>query len=316
MKSRSRSMLVLALCVGLAAPAFAQSAAPSAPETEAAPAADAAPAAPADEAPAEAAPAISPADAAAASPELQPLMEGQAEEAPAPMPEATPVPAPAPAPVVAAPPPAEPMPADEAGEAPPKAQCALGELCMGPVLSLAVINPFGFGAHARYGEHLGFGLDYQFLPTIPFGDVSAGWSLVTVEGRWYPFGGAFWLGGGFAYQAAHMSMKVNDGFGSSFDVKGNLSMPAIKFGLGLMGHDGFVMGIDLGAGRSARRQQRELPDAERCRHRSGRGDGRGRAQEHQRRGEQGPQDAAGRAAAQPASRRLPVLIQLAMGVAG
>jgi hypothetical protein len=253
--------------MGLAAPALAQMApAPSAPETSSAPAAAPADAAPADAAPADAAPAdaapadaapadaapadgaaVTPDAAAAPAPELQPLTEGQAEEAPAPLPEAVPAPAPAPAPVVAAPPPAEPSPmGEDTGENPPSKQCALGKLCMGPVLSLAVINPLGFGAHARYGEHFGFGLDYQFLPTVGVNNVSAGWSLFTVEGRWYPFGGAFFLGGGFAYQSAHMSATINSGLpGTQFAVKGNISMPALKFGLGLMGHDGFVMGIDL-----------------------------------------------------------------------
>lgn len=247
MKSQ-RSLLVVALCLGLAVPAFAQTAeAPSSPETssandpmvdpEAAPAADAAPA-------------VSPTDAAAAS-ELQPMTEGQAEEAPAPAPVPEATPAPAPAPVMAGPAPAEPSPVGEREERgpdeAPQHKCALGDLCMGPVLSLAVINPFGFGAHARYGENWGFGLDYQFLPTVGIiNDVSAGWSMFTVEGRWYPFGGAFFLGTGFAYQAAHMSAKINSGIpGAEMAVKGNLSMPAWKFGLGFMGRSGFVMGIDL-----------------------------------------------------------------------
>lgn len=245
MKSQ-RSLLVLALCMGLAVPAFAQTAeAPSSAETSSAndPMVDP------EAAPADSAPAIAPSDAAAAS-ELQPMMEGQAEAAPAPMPEAAPAPAPAPAPVMAGPAPAEPSPVgahEERGpDEAPNRKCALGDLCMGPVLSLAVINPFGFGAHARYGDNWGFGLDYQFLPTVGVQDVSAGWSLVTVEGRWYPFGNAFFLGTGFAYQSAHMSAKINGGIpGAEMAVKGNLSMPAWKFGLGVMGHDGFVMGIDL-----------------------------------------------------------------------
>ena len=31
-------------------------------------------------------------------------------------------------------------------------------------------------------------------------------------------------------------------------VSGDIGIPQIKFGLGLMGHDGFVMGIDLAFG--------------------------------------------------------------------
>ena len=88
----------------------------------------------------------------------------------------------------------------EVGEDDEPARCALGELCIGPVLSLGAINPIGIGVHARYGDYIGFGFDYQFLPTLTFSNASASWSLITVEARVYPFGGSFFLGGGFGYQ--------------------------------------------------------------------------------------------------------------------
>jgi hypothetical protein len=124
-------------------------------------------------------------------------------------------------------------------------KCAFGDLCIGPVFTLGAINPLGLGLHARYGEHLGFGIDYQFIPSLSFGQASAGWGMVAGEGRWYPFGGAFFLSGGLSYQ--YFSASASAGAGASrIDVSGSVGIPSLKLGLGLMGHDGFVMGIDLG----------------------------------------------------------------------
>jgi len=124
-------------------------------------------------------------------------------------------------------------------------KCALGDLCIGPVFTLGAINPLGLGVHARYGEHLGFGIDYQFIPSLSFGQASAGWGMVAGEGRWYPFGGAFFLSGGLSYQYFNASASAGAG-ATRIDVSGSVGIPSLKLGLGLMGHDGFVMGIDLG----------------------------------------------------------------------
>jgi hypothetical protein len=124
-------------------------------------------------------------------------------------------------------------------------KCALGDLCLGPVFTLGAINPLGLGVHARYGEHLGFGLDWQFIPSLSFGSASAGWGMVAGEGRWYPFGGAFFLSGGLSYQYFNASASAGSG-STRIDVSGSVGIPSLKLGLGLMGHDGFVMGIDLG----------------------------------------------------------------------
>jgi hypothetical protein len=134
----------------------------------------------------------------------------------------------------------------EAGEDDEPPRCALGELCVGPVLSLGAINPLGIGVHARYGDYLGIGFDYQFLPTLTFSNASASWSLVTVEARVYPFGGSFFLGGGFGYQTLNASASMTDPFGATARAEGSVSVPALKLGLGFMGQSGFVFGIDLG----------------------------------------------------------------------
>jgi hypothetical protein len=210
MNQKFRSLLTLALMTALAAPALAQEAAP---------------------APAEAAPAAAPTEAAPA-PDAAPAPEA----APA---AAAPAEATAPAAQPVAPPPAE----DEAGEN----QCVLGKLCFGPVLTLGLFNPLGIGVHARYGDYFGFGIDYQFLPSITVSGAGAGIGLLTIDGRIYPFGGAFFLSGGLAFQSASFTAKASTSAGKE-DIDGTISIPAFKLGLGFMGHDGFVMGIDLAFG--------------------------------------------------------------------
>ena len=174
----------------------------------------------------------------------------------APDPHATPaptlVPAPEtvqpPAPVVA-PPPALP-PARTS--APPRArkprpgQCLLDEWCLGPVLTLGVINPLGIGAQFR-GEYLGAGIDYQFMPSLSVSNTSAHWSLFSLDARVFPFGGAFFLGLGFGYQSFVAERTESTEYGN-VNVQGELGIPMLKLGIGFVGRSGFVMGIDLGLG--------------------------------------------------------------------
>jgi hypothetical protein len=180
-----------------------------------------------------------------------PAPEATPMPAPAPAPEPTPAlaPAPAPAPTYApapAPMPATELPPAETGEEHEESpKCALKELCIGPMFSLGLVNVVGFGAAARYGDHVGFAIDYQFMPSLGFGDVSASWSLFTLEGRWHVGGSAFWLGGGFGLQSFSASSAIGEGV-DAMKVEGSVSIPALKLGLGVMGRDGFVMGIDLG----------------------------------------------------------------------
>ena len=201
----THTLLTFALCVLCSTPALAQDAAPAPAD---APAVDAAPAPEAEAMP---------------TPEATPAPE------PAPMPAAAPAPAPAPDKAAD-----EPKDDDEADK------CVFGKLCFGPVITGGLFNPIGFGLHLRYGDYLGAGLDYQFLPTVSVGDITAGMSLVSVDLRLYPFGGSFFLGTGFAYQSMSATAKTS---GTSLD--GSLGIPTILLSFGLMGHDGFVMGIDL-----------------------------------------------------------------------
>lgn len=186
-------------------------------------------------------PAAQPAPAAAPQPYAQPAPAPAL--APAPQPYAQPAPVAAPQPV---PPPdySEPV-ADES-----KAdKCALGTFCFGPVLTLGVFNPLGIGVHGRIAKHFGFAIDYQFLPTVGYDDVSAGISLFTINGRWHVAGSSFFLAAGFSYQSFWAEGTFEDPLtGDTAKLDATVELPQFMFGLGVLGGDGFVMGIDLALG--------------------------------------------------------------------
>jgi hypothetical protein len=141
--------------------------------------------------------------------------------------------------------------ATAAPEEPPreKRRCAAGEFCFGPVLTGGALNVFGIGVQARM-QYWGFAFDYQFI-SLGYKDVDGDLSLITIEGRVYPFGNAFFLSAGFAWQniALHTIVHASvQGVPIDVDAKGSVNLPLFKLGLGFGGRDGFVFGIDLGFG--------------------------------------------------------------------
>jgi hypothetical protein len=175
--------------------------------------------------------------------------------APPPAPPQTPPP-PAPPPATAAAPPpaydAEIAPEydyPEGHREPSAAPCALAHLCLGPVLTLGVPNLIGIGAHARITKFVGVGVDYQFLPTFGIEGVPVDASSFTIEGRLYPTGDSFFVGAGFAYQSVTAEgrrlVDHPDGGQVTLAGEGELGLPLLKLGIGWLGYDGFVIGIDL-----------------------------------------------------------------------
>lgn len=155
--------------------------------------------------------------------------------------------APAPAAVAVATPaetkPAAPLaePTDEP-EASAASGCVLSSVCMGPVVSLlGPPNLIGGGVHARITSYLGIGVDYQVMPTLNFRPVAIGSSLFSATARVYPFGGAFFLGGGFGYQVYRGQIREGD-----ISVSARTGFPAAMASIGFMGKSGFVLGMDLG----------------------------------------------------------------------
>lgn len=131
--------------------------------------------------------------------------------------------------------------ADESEKGHAGGSCVLNNVCFGPVLSLiGPPNLIGGGLHFRLGDYFGAGVEYQATPSISINPIKVSSSLFSVNGRVYPFAGAFFLGAGFGYQS------INGAFSNSdVSVAANASFPAAMFGLGFMGKDGFVMGMDL-----------------------------------------------------------------------
>jgi hypothetical protein len=137
--------------------------------------------------------------------------------------------------------PGSPEPVDEP-EAPAAAGCAMSELCVGPVVALlGPPNLIGGGLHLRFGRYLGAGVDYQALPSINISSITVGASLLSANARVYPFGGAFFVGGGFGYQTIKGQLRDGD-----MTVGAKTGFPAATANIGFMGHDGFVLGADIG----------------------------------------------------------------------
>lgn len=152
------------------------------------------------------------------------------------------VPVQLPAPQAAAKKPVTDADAADEREDSPGLDCAIKNVCFGPVLSLiGPPNLFGGGLHFRLGDYFGAGVDYQLTPSISFDPVSVSSSLFSVNARVYPFAGAFFLGGGFGYQSITGELANSD-----VTVAANASFPAAMASIGFFGRDGFVMGMDLG----------------------------------------------------------------------
>jgi hypothetical protein len=153
--------------------------------------------------------------------------------------------------------PAPPPPSAASAEAPELRptregpRCLFGSFCFGPVLTAGALDVFGVGAHGR-SDYWGVGIDYQFIWFSARG-IPVRLSLLTVEGRVYPFGNAFFLAVGVAWQAGRFRGQVDYEGGDgvppfSTTISGYVNVPVLKLGLGVMGRDGFVMGIDLALG--------------------------------------------------------------------
>lgn len=170
--------------------------------------------------------------------------------------------APAPAPAETAPAPAEAAPAAQPEQQPAvqpaaqeeqkpkeeKGKCLLGEFCFGPALTLGIINPIGFGIQARINDMWGAAFDYQFMPSITVSSASGGWSAITVEGRFHPMSGTFFIALGFSYQMlkASISDEVDIlGVPTKEKIEGTLGIPCIKLGLGWVSRSGFMLGFDI-----------------------------------------------------------------------
>jgi hypothetical protein len=132
-----------------------------------------------------------------------------------------------------------------------RTRCLFGGFCFGPTLTLGLLDVFGVGVQGR-SDYWGVAIDYQFFHFTTQG-VAVGLSLLTVEGRAFPFGNAFFLSAGVAWQRANLSRHVSYAGDSNVppieaDLSGRINVPVLKLGLGFMGRSGFSVGIDLAVG--------------------------------------------------------------------
>lgn len=114
-----------------------------------------------------------------------------------------------------------------------------------------MLNVFGIGLQARM-KYWGVAFDYQFIG-LGYRDVDGDLSLITIEGRVYPFGNAFFLSAGFAWQDVALETVVTIPEQPNFpetvvQARGSVNLPLFKLGFGFGGRDGFVAGIDLNFG--------------------------------------------------------------------
>ena len=184
-------------------------------------------------------------------------------------PSATPRPPPPLAPPAGTPPPPPPSPPPVAGPVEPPAKAddddqsgLFGPLRLGPVVGVGVPNLISFGGTAKLTKFLGFGVNVGVIPKVRlslYGDATLSYQEYDVYGRFYPFGGAFFLGAGVGYATITGSYRTTmvapaeagpfagrelglDGEGK---VRGMILTPQIGF-FKTFGN-GFSIGVDLGA---------------------------------------------------------------------
>lgn len=122
-----------------------------------------------------------------------------------------------------------------------------GSVRLGPVIGLAFPQPLNIGAEGRYGREWGFGLNYGFLPEITLWSVSARYSALDLAGRWFPGGGAFFVGGSLGRQSFEGSVPTTIN-GAAVTVRGEVSglylTPQAGFRWAMP--SGFLLGIEAG----------------------------------------------------------------------
>lgn len=181
-------------------------------------------------------------------------------EPPAPAVVAAPLPDPAPLPAVepiappptpeALPPTFEPAPDRHPLAAEPPPSTADDALRVGVILGIASFpRPVEVEVAFKVGRWFGLGVEASFLPQLSVPAVDAKMDLKAMQGvfRWYPFGGAFFLGGGLGYQnfQASFGETVDNGhLNVTADMSGAFFIPQV--GWMFITDSGLSFGINLG----------------------------------------------------------------------
>lgn len=127
----------------------------------------------------------------------------------------------------------------------------LGPVTLGPSVSLALPSPINLGVEGRFLDHLGFGVNYGFLPEFTFSGAKLKLTSFDARVRVFPFGGAFFLGTSLGRQsitASNTTVTTVSGQSVtstvSLDANTVYATPSIGWRWG--GRKGFVFGIDFG----------------------------------------------------------------------
>lgn len=118
---------------------------------------------------------------------------------------------------------------------------------LGPKFALLPVPyAFGVGLEARFANQYGVGVDYNWIPSIGFGDqVKVGFNDISLNARIFPWKARFYLGAALGQR--NFFAKVEDSLSRQelkVEVKSTYLAPEI--GWRFVWGGGFFMGIDLG----------------------------------------------------------------------
>jgi hypothetical protein len=151
--------------------------------------------------------------------------------APAPRPPRPPLPPP--------PPPVAPAP-----EAYGKSSGLIPGAVIGPKLAIALPAP-GFGVEAKIQNVFGLSFDYDLIPDVSLGSVTAGYRDFNVAAKWYPWRRAFFLGAALGRRSFEASATDDvSGVKASLEVESTYLAPEI--GWRWVWNNGLFLGMDLG----------------------------------------------------------------------
>jgi hypothetical protein len=148
----------------------------------------------------------------------------------------------APAPRPALPPP--PPPVAPAPEAYGKSSGLIPGAVIGPKLAIALPAP-GFGVEAKIQNVFGLSFDYDLIPDVSLGSVTAGYRDFNLAAKWYPWRRAFFLGAALGRRSFEASARDDaTGVKASLEVESTYLAPEI--GWRWVWNNGLFLGMDLG----------------------------------------------------------------------
>ena len=133
----------------------------------------------------------------------------------------------------------------------PKGPCALGETCIGPILSLGLPALIGGGVHLRYDDHIGVSVDVQYLPPFNLEDAEITATVARLRAHYHPFADLFFVSAGLSYlflrmEATEPNLSITS-LETTSSIIGRVEVPLLELGIGLAGRDGFFLGADVAA---------------------------------------------------------------------